>query len=370
MDINSFLIDANNGMKNKDLAEKHNLTVHQVARLKRKHNVKHSQKIVFTEEQNRNLIKMFKEGYTLKTMGEEFGVTGATIKKILKGLGYEFLVEKKMSYDDLVPKLNDYINDYENSEITIKELCDKYNISIGTHTKIVDEFKLEQRSPRLENELTEIQLKSLEKDITDGMYITHLAEKYNVYASKITRYAKDNDLLLTNGNDERRFNYDESEIVRLFDEGLLIKEIADKLNIEYYKVQFVLNQHGKSRSESEVYEMMLDRGSFGGGYKGKRYPYKGYKMRSKWEVNVAKYLDKHNYNWEYEIKTFKLGDFRYTPDFFILDEKGNIDFIIEVKGWVKEKDIRKLQLMEALYPEYPIVFIDREPYRLIEKEVA
>ena len=53
----------------------------------------------------------------------------------------------------------------------------------------------------------------------------------------------------------------------------------------------------------------------------KRYIYKGYSMRSTWEVKYAKYLDKNNIKWYYEIRKFHLGNTSYTPDFY-LEESG------------------------------------------------
>ncbi len=359
-------------MKNKVLASKYGLSLHQVSRLKRKHNVKHPQKKTLTNEQKDKMIEMLNEGKTLNDMGKEFDVVSQTAKKILNELGYYYHVEKKRSYEDMLSEslIESYITDYQDNNMTIKNLQNKYGVGNTTHYNILNKHNVGQRSPRLENQLNEDELKQLEKDINEGMYATHLAKKYSVWTDKIQRYAEKNNLPLIDGNDERRFNYNEDEIIELFDQGLLIKEIAEKLDKEYHIVQYVLNQHGKSRSESEVHGMLIEKGMFtGGGYRGQLYPYKGYKMRSNWEINVAKYLDENNYKWKYEMNTFKLGDFRYTPDFFILDENGEIDFIIEVKGWVREKDIRKLQLMDSLYPEYPIVFMDKKPYKKIEKEV-
>jgi hypothetical protein len=66
-----------------------------------------------------------------------------------------------------------------------------------------------------------------------------------------------------------------------------------------------------------------------------KYIYKNIKMRSNWEVAVAKYLDSIKIKWEYEPKTFYLNDINicYTPDFY-LPEK---NIWIEVKGYFSER---------------------------------
>jgi hypothetical protein len=55
-------------------------------------------------------------------------------------------------------------------------------------------------------------------------------------------------------------------------------------------------------------------------------------LRSSWEYIMAKWLDKHNIDWKYELKTYKLSNGQnYRPDFFIFKEN-KLKMIIEVKG--------------------------------------
>jgi len=69
---------------------------------------------------------------------------------------------------------------------------------------------------------------------------------------------------------------------------------------------------------------------------GKRYWYKNYCFRSTWETLYAKYLDRKGIEWQYESKTFNLGNITYTPDFYL----PKLDIYIEVKGfwWKKQKE--------------------------------
>jgi len=91
-------------------------------------------------------------------------------------------------------------------------------------------------------------------------------------------------------------------------------------------------------------------------------------MKSTWEVEVAKYLFLNGYNFKYEEVRFDLGDYTYTPDFFIYDEKGNLQTVIEVKGWYKDKAARKMMTFQTLYPEIDYYVWDREVMSLIKKE--
>jgi hypothetical protein len=65
-------------------------------------------------------------------------------------------------------------------------------------------------------------------------------------------------------------------------------------------------------------------------------------MRSGWEIATADYLTAQNKNWYYEYEWIKLSEsFRYLPDFYLPE----YNLYIEVKGRVKEKDLRIKDIM-------------------------
>ncbi len=96
-------------------------------------------------------------------------------------------------------------------------------------------------------------------------------------------------------------------------------------------------------------------GMFGKVTHGKWGKYKGINMRSSWEIKYAKFLDKHNYKWKYESKTFDLGDTTYTPDFY-LPEK---DMYIEVKGYWRDDAKKKFKRFKKEYPKENIKILDK-----------
>jgi len=72
-------------------------------------------------------------------------------------------------------------------------------------------------------------------------------------------------------------------------------------------------------------------------------------LRSSWEYIFAKWLDKNNYKWDVEIKTFEISNNKkYRPDFFIFDNNDNIIKIIEVKGYWKDKLYKFVELKNML----------------------
>lgn len=81
--------------------------------------------------------------------------------------------------------------------------------------------------------------------------------------------------------------------------------------------------------------------------------YNGIKMRSSWEVKYAQYLDSKNIKWEYEKKTFDLGNTTYTPDFYLPETNE----YIEIKGWWRPKSKEKFETFKNRYPEIRIKVI-------------
>jgi len=68
--------------------------------------------------------------------------------------------------------------------------------------------------------------------------------------------------------------------------------------------------------------------------------YNKQKFRSSWEANFAKWCDLSGIKWQYEPKTFDLGNTTYTPDFYLPD----FNCWIEIKGrwFLNSKDKVKI----------------------------
>lgn len=130
----------------------------------------------------------------------------------------------------------------------------------------------------------------------------------------------------------------------------------------------------KSRSEKATYEWNNKIGFFDqilqDGIKNKKNVIRGIQgyyfnnslnkyvwLRSSWEYIFAKWLDKNNYKWDVEMKTFDISNNKkYRPDFFILDDENNILKIIEVKGYWKDK-LYKFNELKKLFEKSKIEFI-------------
>lgn len=77
------------------------------------------------------------------------------------------------------------------------------------------------------------------------------------------------------------------------------------------------------------------------------------KFRSQLEERIAKSFDKHNVPYLYEVNgyTYTLES-RYTPDFFLAN-----GIILEVKGFFKPSDRRKMLAVKTQHPDLDIRFV-------------
>lgn len=87
--------------------------------------------------------------------------------------------------------------------------------------------------------------------------------------------------------------------------------------------------------------------------------YKGIRFRSTWEVRIAKWLNDRGVAWDYEAKSFKVGDGFYIPDFWI----ESFGCYWEIKGWLTDKAERKIKTFRETYPEIPLVVVDGKMLR-------
>jgi hypothetical protein len=96
--------------------------------------------------------------------------------------------------------------------------------------------------------------------------------------------------------------------------------------------------------------------NFGKVSHGKWSKYKNIWMRSSYEVAYAKYLDKNKIKWLYESKTFDLGNYTYTPDFYL----PKFNLYIEIKGFWRDDAKKKFKLFKIIYPREKITILQEK----------
>ena len=91
-------------------------------------------------------------------------------------------------------------------------------------------------------------------------------------------------------------------------------------------------------------------------------------FKSKWEVNVAIFLDSNNIKWKYENITYSLSETTsYTPDFSIYENE-KFKKHIEVKGYFRKENKEKFDKFLNMYPTINIEVWDKN--KLLEKNIS
>lgn len=111
------------------------------------------------------------------------------------------------------------------------------------------------------------------------------------------------------------------------------------------------------------------------GIKGYRGDLHGIYFRSRWEANVARFLDVllvcgEISSWEYEPRVFtfpvKRGIKSYTPDFLIHRNDGT-HYWLEVKGWMDKPSQTKIKRFGIHYKTEELIICGDKDYRELEK---
>ena len=93
-------------------------------------------------------------------------------------------------------------------------------------------------------------------------------------------------------------------------------------------------------------------------------------LRSCWEYIYAKWLDRNNIQWEYEVRQYKVVTtagkwYGYRPDFFIYNKGSNeLSHVVEVKGYNKSAQFKTL-LLEKQH-NIKVVLVDNINHYLTE----
>lgn len=103
-------------------------------------------------------------------------------------------------------------------------------------------------------------------------------------------------------------------------------------------------------------------------------------FRSKWEANIARWLNhlivaERVREWQYEPQEFVFSSIKrgtgkfYKPDFKIVYDDGEVVFW-EVKGYMDAASKTKLRRMKKFYPEVKVEIVDKAAYEDIQRDAC
>jgi endogenous inhibitor of DNA gyrase (YacG/DUF329 family) len=137
----------------------------------------------------------------------------------------------------------------------------------------------------------------------------------------------------------------------LLDERKTIKDAAKTFGVPESKINTLIKVYLPSKTKKKAEKIVPAKNP--SQRSGRRDDLNGLYVRSGWEANVARVLNKKRKKWEYEPKTFvfnniQRGSVSYTPDFLI---KGSPNIWVEVKGRMNTGDYTKLLNFKRQYPK-------------------
>ena len=239
-----------------------------------------------------------------------------------------------------------------------KEIANFFGISKSTYEYAARKYGFNNIKTK-DRRFVRVPIEELEKAYyQEGKTLVEIAQKYGVTESTVRYQLRK----MSKGTkaDNKKYKLSLQECKKLYEQGLGLETISEKSGYPMTTLRRRLKEMGvEIRNPLDAHKNVL-------------YERNGEKFyfRSTWEVFVASFLDSNNKKWKYEEITFNLGDCKYTPDFVVYDDKGNIEMIIEVKGQFNDYCIRKMMLFEILYPEIEYQVWEQEVIRKIMKEVA
>jgi len=125
------------------------------------------------------------------------------------------------------------------------------------------------------------------------------------------------------------------------------------------KLKMKLAKLGRALPEQHARNILLNK-------KYARRIYKGYHLRSSYELRLARAFDSRGIRWEYEPTRFDLGCSSYIPDFYLPDLK----VYWEAKGYFWPKSIEKVRLFRSLYPDQPLIVANESLIEMMERNIA
>jgi hypothetical protein len=280
------------------------------------------------------IIRLYQDGMPIDQIANKMDCSSRAIRTrlIANGLIEKKEVVKKANYDE-----QQIISEFLGGEY-METLQEKYSMSYPKLKKMLDACGIDTKSVMTEK-------KGLPSQLFDKQF---LIDEYLIAHKPFKHIAKD---LGVSATTVKRY---------LIKNGIELREDALK---DGYKHGFI---DGRSGADSPSFGKDAHHGKGQWVCLDGKWVY----MRSSWEVTVAKFLFLQGINFKYEEVRYNLGDTTYRPDFFIYKENGELDYILEVKGWYKDEFVRKLMLFKTLYPDVDYVLLDKADYENIKKGVA
>ena len=333
------------------------------------------------------IIQLFNNKWQFKDIAKKYDIHVDSLRKNLKNNGYEYLFKKNRFNDkEFIKQIE--IKYYEQRK-TVESIAEEFNISKTTINRIINNKLHGIRSDC--NKRKYYSIEDIINMYNNGMSATEIHNILDISISIICDILKNNNIEIRKGRNIilERTPKELYNKIYLYHQYIELKKsivmIAKELGCKRRTVSNFLKKHNinlRKNAMQDSYNMKYvipkrgaDSPSFGKIFR----PVKGYwiylnnkktYMRSTWEILVTKYLIKNNINFKYEELRYNLGYTTYLPDFFIYDNNGNLQYLIEVKGYMRDINAQKIMLFQELYPDIELIIWEEEIMNLIKIDLG
>lgn len=300
----------------------------------------------FSYEQKQEMARRYKRGASQTDIGRQMGIHGASVGKVLRRLG----VKCRDTPKSVTAAERDEIVDLYHQGLSVRVIGSRIGRPYQTVYNIIRETGI-ARSPGEGRRATTPQ-ETRDKAVklyNSGKSLHEVAEALDITSQIVYGELKRRGIACRPAGRKTRFADDPetaNAILVGYKNGCSVPLLAHVYECSRDAVKQVLKDANvslrKDSPGSRVHQY-IDR-------KGREHW-----MRSSWEIRTAMWLDREGRNWDYEKETYEINARKhYTPDFWIYDDSGELEILLEVKGWLQPKCDARMELFREAYPGLPL----------------
>lgn len=124
------------------------------------------------------LVEDYKSGYSLKALAKRYGCTGPGLKEYLQKKGVD--LKEKFSILKDESKQRELVNDYINGSLTLKEILQKYHCEYKTFLKVLSNHGIKQKGCSGNFKLSDKDSLEIIKLFNEGKKVSEIAKDFNV----------------------------------------------------------------------------------------------------------------------------------------------------------------------------------------------
>lgn len=291
------------------------------------------------------------EGNNIRVLARKYNISRYIISTILKQANIKLKTSKEAKYEQFKIKIIKN-NDLFKSDIANKIIKD-YQLSFNNSRTLSNKYKIHRRTIIKILKHANVKLKIGSKVSSELRKKEKIKKNKELYSSNIGKRI--------------------IEEYQLF--GVGVATLSKKYKLHIRKIKTILRIAGiQLKSGKEVYQEQSKLGLFSGKNNpmyGKKppigagrckwYKYNGNTYQGKYEFRFGLWLEhkKEEFHCHKNVKQFKYQieevERTYCPDFYLV--KDNI--FIEIKGYFSEKDKKKMNIVQQLYPHEIIKIYDK-----------